>query len=35
MKRNFFNENVLEIAFHYMVYVSSLERCDGNPNVIA
>jgi hypothetical protein len=24
---------MLEIKFHYMVYVSVLERCGGNPNV--
>jgi hypothetical protein len=35
MKRNFLNENVLEIALQCMVYLSWLERCDGNPNVIA
>jgi len=25
---------MLEIEFHYMVYVNVSERCGGNPNVL-
>jgi hypothetical protein len=26
---------MLEIMRHYMVYMNVLQRCDGNPNVLA